>query len=216
MCTHAKLASLAAVGLLNLCNPSSHAQILAVESTYEPGQSYYLGFPPNDTYGWRFDVGSTPLSVTHLGFFDTEYNGLNGSYQVGIWDMSGNLMVQGTVQSGTASSLVGAYRFELVTPTTLDANTRYVIGAFSAEGNDFAIMGGPAQTYASEITYVGSNYSLADELAAPLNSYSGAHGAFGPNFQFTPVPEPHHYAVIAGVCLAVFAGVRRRIGKGAN
>src|SRR5687768_7713630 len=105
-------------------------------------------------------------------------------------------MVQGTVKSGTASPLVGAYRFELVAPTTLNANTTYLIGGHSPQPNDPAIMGGPPQTYAREITYLGSNYSPASGFTPVTANYSGAHGAFGPNFQFTPVPEPHHYAVM--------------------
>jgi hypothetical protein len=203
-------ASIATVVFFNSCNPDACAQIVAVDSTYNPGGTYY-SIPTDSTYGWRFTVGTAPISVTQLGFFDTGLDGLSESHQIGIWDTSGNLMIQGTVQSGTASTLAGAYRFELVSATTLSANTTYLIGAHSPNPVDTAIMFDAPQTYASEITYLGANYAPVSGFAPPTTAYGAAHGVFGPNFQFTAVPEPEHYAMMMGVGLIAFACIRKRL-----
>lgn len=162
-------------------------------------------------------MGATPISVTQLGYFDSGPPGLVDSHQIGIWEMGGNLnpIVQGTVQSGTASILIGAYRFELVSPTRLNANTTYLIGAHSPNPNDTAIMFDVAQTYASEITYLGANYAPVSGFAPPTTSYGASHGVFGPNMRFEPmaVPEPEEYAVMVGAGLVVFVCVRKSLAK---
>src|SRR5687768_16245712 len=105
--------------------PNVRAQIMAVESTYDPGGTYY-SIPIDSTYGWKFRIGATPITVTRVGFFDAGLDGLLDSHQIGVWDTGGNLVLEGTVPSGSAAALVGAYRFELVSsPVTLNANTTY-------------------------------------------------------------------------------------------
>jgi hypothetical protein len=206
------IASIASICFLALGNQNARAQILAVESTYSPGSDY--GYGPDVTYGWKFTVGNTPIEVSHLGFFDVQLNGLVDSHQIGIWDTAGNLVVQDTVPSGTAGSLVGAYRFEPVSPTLLSANTTYHIGAHFPSLNDTALAFASAQTYASEITYLNASYSQPAGFGNPFTDFSGAnHGVFGPNFQFTqftPVPEPEHYALMMGAGLVAFACIRKR------
>ncbi len=190
----------------------SEGQIIAVESTYNPGGLYY-SIPMDSTYGWKFTVGDTPLSVSRLGFFDAGLDGLTDAHQIGIWDTGGNLITQATVPSGTGGSLVGAYRFELASPATLSANTTYHIGAHSPAPNDTAIMFEAPQTYASEITYLGASYAPVSGFAPPSTSYGASHGVFGPNLEFTPVPEPEHYALLFGFGLLGLACVRKKLRK---
>ena len=195
---------------LSLGAAALHAQIVAVESTFNPGGSYY-SLPPDQTFGWRFSVGDTPISVTHLGFFDAGLDGLADSHQVGIWDSAGTLMTQATVPSGTEGTLVSAYRFTLAAPATLEANTTYYIGGLTPSASDVNIVFGSPQTYASEITYQTATYSQLTGFSSPDTAYGGSHGVFGPNLQFTPVPEPHHYAMFTGVGLAGFFFIRRKL-----
>ncbi len=194
--------SLGAVGL--------HAQIVAVESTFNPGGTYY-SLPPDQTYGWRFSVGDTPLSVTQLGYFDAGLDGLMDSHRVGIWDSAGTLLTQATVPAGTEGTLVSAYRFTLAAPARLEANTTYFIGGLSASASDVIIAFDSPQTYASEIAYQTATYSQLTGFASPDTAYSASHGVFGPNLQFTAVPEPHHYAMLSGFGLAGFFLVRRKL-----
>ena len=199
--------------MLSLGVSGLHAQIVAVESTYNPGGIYY-SMPPDSTYGWRFAVGDTPLAVTHLGYFDAGLDGLTDSHMVGIWDSAGTLMTQATVPSGTEGTLISAYRFTLAAPATLQANTTYFIGGLSPTTSDAIIAFEAPQTYASEITYQTATYSQVTGFASPDTAFSGSHGVFGPNVQFTPVPEPHHYAMFTGLGLAGFFFIRRRLQGG--
>ena len=188
------------------------AQIVAVESTFNPGETYY-SLTADQTFGWRFSVGDTPIAVTHLGYFDAGLDGLNDSHQVGIWDSAGTLMTQATVPSGTEGTLVSSYRFTLAASATLEANTTYYIGGLVPSASDANIVFGAPQTYASEINYETATYSPLTGFVAPNTVFSGSHGAFGPNFQFTPVPEPHHYAMFTGLGLAGFFLVRRKLRR---
>jgi hypothetical protein len=189
------------------------AQIMAIESTYNPAGTYYA-IPADSTYGWKFTVGSSPISVTQLGFFDVGLNGLFDSHQIGIWDTSGTLLVQATVPAGTAGDLIGAYRFTLVSDTTLSANTSYLIGAHSLLPNDTAIAFDAPQTYASEINYQSASYFGGSGFGAPATSYGAAHGVFGPNFQFVnAIPESEHYSLMAGAGLIVLFAVRKALRK---
>jgi hypothetical protein len=194
--------------ILATSNPSADAQIMAVESISNPGGTYYT-VPVDSTYGWLFSVGSTPVTVTELGYFDLGLNGLVDPHQVGIFDSGGNPVVQGTVPAGTAGILDGAYRFILVTPTTLAPNTTYVIGGHNPNQNDLVIAFEPPQIYADQITYLGAAYSPASGFSAPTTSYTANHGIFGPNFQLTAIPEPGEWTTASGVALLTVFGVRR-------
>jgi hypothetical protein len=68
-------------------------------------------------------------------------------------------------------------------------------------------------TYATDLTYTGASYALPGTVgsgfAAPDHNFSASHGVFGPNFEFTAVPEPAEYASIGGLALFGFAIYRR-------
>jgi hypothetical protein len=201
---------------LGICLHTS-AQIVAVDPNYDPGSGSQYPFNPDGrTYGWRFTVDESPISVTQLGFFDAAQNGLADSHRVGIWDSTGNLIVDTIIPAGTSASLDGNFRFVSVTPTTLNANSTYSIGTLFPSGSDLAIAAASvAPTYAGEITYLGGTYSDVGTFNPPVNNY-GSHGVFGPNFEFTAVPEPHHYALATGFGLAIFIGIRKTVAKRAS
>lgn len=184
------------------------AQVFAIESTYNPGSTFSL--PPDTTHGWTFTIGGAPISVTHLGFFDAELNGLADDHRIGIWDSSGTLVVEGTVPAGTVGTMAGAYAFTTVPPAVLSPSETYFIGGLTPTTSDTVIAFAQPQTYASEITYLAPSYSLTGGFTAPSTTYGTGHGVFGPNFQFTPVPEPHQYGTAISLALLLFFGVRRR------
>src|SRR5688572_18221092 len=193
----------------------SRAQIVAVDPNYDPGNHTPFN-PDGRTYGWRFSVNESPISITQLGLFDAAQNGLTDAHRVGIWDSGGNLIVDTIIPAGSSASLNGNFRFVPVTPTTLNANSTYSIGVLFSSGNDMAIASSAvAPTYASEITYLGGAYSEIGTFNPPVNPY-GSHGIFGANVEFTQVPEPHHYAVATGLGLAVFIGIRKAVAKRAS
>src|ERR1700739_3790758 len=72
------------------------------------------------TLGWEFTL-SLPLTVTGLGYFDGD-DGLTDSHPVGIWDSSGDLILEATVPSGL-TNLVDSFEVVPITPVTLGPGT---------------------------------------------------------------------------------------------
>lgn len=154
--------------------------------------------PVTGTYGWAFTL-STTLSVTDLGYFDFGGNGLNEAHQVGIWTNTGTLIVSATVPSGTTGTLNSGFRYVLV-PTTLLAPGDYVIGGFDSGTSSDPIEVGATITTAPGITYNGSAVSGANAFSFPSEPGQG-NSYFGPNFEFSNVPEP------ATIGLLIFGGL---------
>ena len=206
MRTQTVLIALSSTILFWTHHPAAHAQVVALDPEYNAGSQ--TAQPANSTYGWNFTVGPSSLSVTHLGYFDLGQDGLQESHQVGIWNSEGAILTQGTVVS--SDSLTGNFRFSLVTPATLEAGETYYIGAHSPSGLDAILHSGPAAgptTFASEISYIGAVSSTG--FSFPGTPAGLNVGVIGPNFQFTPVPEPHEYALVMGLGLAGFYSFRK-------
>jgi hypothetical protein len=197
------------VAFVILLTPQLNAQVVAVQGL----DANYAG-SADRTYGWRFTVGNSPLSVSQLGYYDHGANGLFDSHPVGIWQLDGSLVVQATVPSGTVGTLIDSFRFVSITPVTLNANQTYVIGGWSPSASDLVIAGSPTATIASEITYNIAAYAAPeDNFGFPGSTYNATYGVMGPNMEFSAVPEPRHYAMIAGFGLVAFAFVRRHFNR---
>ena len=64
----------------------------------------------NGTVGYEFTVGSTPLYVSELGYFDNNNDGLNTAHNVGLWNSFGELVATATVSAGTGATLSGGFQ----------------------------------------------------------------------------------------------------------
>jgi len=143
------------------------------------------------TLGWKFSLNSA-VSVTGLGVFDSNLDGLADSHDVGIFDSVGNLLVSATVASGTANPLIHQFRYAsasvLLTPGTL-----YDIGTVWGNDADGFLCGDPLTTdFATDpsINYWTGAYVFGGSLSAPWNFFNQGNPVyFGPNFTFTSVPE---------------------------
>src|SRR5437667_11273685 len=62
------------------------------------------------TVGWAFHVNST-ITVTNLGVFDAQGDGLNGAHNVGIWTAGGTLLGSNVVPGGTGGFLDAGFRY---------------------------------------------------------------------------------------------------------
>ncbi len=69
------------------------------------------------------------LIVSSLGFFDYQQDGLGESHEVGIFDNTGTLLTSAVVAAGTASPLVGEFRYTNIMPLTLYAGETYTMAA---------------------------------------------------------------------------------------
>ncbi len=159
----------------------------------------------NTTLGYAFTV-SSPISVTSLGLFDFQNNGLAQSHAVTIWTSTGTQLLQITIPAGTGATLTDGFRYVSTVPFLLVPGT-YTIGGFYAGDSDFSLEAAASITGASGLSYLGSRsatgftFPSGDALGV-LNSY------FGPNFQFITgvgVPTPDSGSTWALLLLAMMA-----------
>ena len=176
------------------------ADVIAMSFT--GGSAYpYFGDPLPNTVGWEFTLAS-PVTVTSLGFYDYDDDGLVNDHDVSIWDSSKNVVVSATVTNSGSSD--AGYVWESVTPVTLSAGT-YRIGA-AIYGDDYYYSGASSVITETPITYSGGVYAVGG-FDYPEN-LSSNNGRFGPNFTITAVPEPGSMLLL-GMGVAGLMALRR-------
>jgi hypothetical protein len=173
-----------------------------------PGAGTPQVVPPGggETFGWTFTVGSTNLQVSGLGVWDNNQDGLLVPHQVGIWGSAG-LVSSVTVEAGTAAPLVGEYRVEsLPAPVILTSGSTYTIGAFYQNDDAYHGVTSTGPVIAPEISGVEARYEVSGSMVQPTETLAPGNPPYvGPNFEFTPIPEPETWTlVLAGI--AVFMG----------
>src|SRR5439155_26758562 len=116
--------------------------------------------------GWSFTVNST-VTADGLGLFDTTPNGLSADYQVGLWNGSGTLLAQTTINNAStaiaSASSVGRWLFNDISPVVLTAGT-YVVGGFYATGVD-TVIANATITNVPQIAFLASRASSEGSFA---------------------------------------------------
>lgn len=197
--------------LLALAPLTSRAQLVQSFSGGDP-----LSVGPG-VAGWEFQVGSQPLTLAAFGVFDEFSDGvLSSAHSVGLWNaVTGTLLAKITVAPATATLSSGYFYANLISPIELTQGTRYRLGAqYSDVDLDLARGNVPAGGVVtdSRITLRDAYLSSGSGFEFPDLNVSGANlGFFGPNASFIPVPEPAAAAFAAGILLAAFAAVRRKL-----
>lgn len=150
---------------------------------------------PNRTIGFTFNV-SQSLSVTSLGVFDFQNDGLTSSHQIGIWDGTGLLLGSATIGAGSAAALIDGFRYIDVASLNLSAGQTYTIGV--ERGSDNYIFNPTTVTTDPLVTLISGVRSAAGtNFIRPTEDTNS--GRFGPNFRFNPaaaVPEPSAWAMM--------------------
>lgn len=177
------------------------------------GGTETTGFP-NRTQGFNFFTNTDPVSITHLGFYDSGSDGLNQSHEVGIWTADGStLLASAIVPSGTAGTLDSGFRFVAIAPIVLAANTEYLAGAFNGNATD-AITRFATATTDPRITLGSTRFDspITGVFTAPTGEQGTSFddGYFGPNFQIGDgVPEPGAITLVAGGLILLILNRRR-------
>jgi hypothetical protein len=177
------------------------------------------GYDEVFTYGWTF-TPTTALTLVSLGVYDDGRDGLIVAHDVGLWDSSGTLLTSTTIGAGTASGLIGDFRYNAVAGLTLAAGATYTIGtthyALGGDRYQFA----PSSVDAdSRIGFIGGVRSdILYGTTSPgliFPTLSPNTGRFGPNFLFDAagggaVPEPATWALMILGFGAIGGAMRRR------
>jgi hypothetical protein len=189
---------------------------LAVSTAYKftGGTSLEVGDEINGTGGFEFKV-SGPILVTRLGFWDRDEDGLIQEHSIGLFDLGGTLLASAVVGPGASDALDNGFRYADITPYLLNPGI-YRIGAYidrrTADSDD-VIVGDPTIVTDPLITYIRSVGTGSDFLVYPeedTTDFAGL-GFFGPNFQFTAVPEPSCVVLLMGLGVAgTTLSLRRR------
>ncbi len=180
--------------------------------------------------GFVFSTNSA-VTVDELGYFEVSGAPFQTSHSIGIFDSSGNLITSTTIDAGTAGSLDGDFRFQNITPVTLNAGATYTIAGTTGGNADPWAYGNayPSDTITMQgLNTVGSinigpnaaMFSSSSSLVDPTTHYSDFTLYAGPNFEIadtTQTPEPASAALIAAamfICIPVV--IRRRWLSGAR
>ncbi|MEW6249948.1 MAG: DUF4082 domain-containing protein [Planctomycetota bacterium] len=144
-------------------------------------------------HGWEFTVNQ-PITVTHLGLFDRDDNGLMHDHPIGLFRTDGTLLASGTLTAGTGNTLIDHFRYVAITATALNVGQQYVVGYYSAqEFGDFVITSNSQKVVNPAITWNNGRWNATGVFGMPGNIVGDDR--FGPNFQF--IPEPAALALLA-------------------
>lgn len=172
------------------------------------------------TLGTSFDVVTGGNLVTDLGIYDTGDNGgvFTQDHQIALWDhTAGNTLVASAtfLASTTSGGESPGFLYISIAPVFLISGHNYILGAFYP--GTFAVASGDHLLDASSTPGTDPNFAnfvaRFDTSNAGLQVPSGGAGVgafIGPNFQFTPAPEPSTVATIVGGLAGLIWLKRRR------
>jgi hypothetical protein len=162
------------------------------------------------TLGFTFRTNQE-ITVTRLGFYDDQKNGLAASHIVSILDEADQRVVSGTVQRD--DPLTSWFRYTNVNPTVLAAGKTFRIVTIT--GTENYTWNPSGFTVNPAISFLGDAFRpINSPLPQPSFSSSGVIGWFGPNFDFdeiTAIPSP---TLLPGLIGMGLAALRKRRENG--
>lgn len=145
---------------------------------------WFAGPTSHLTAGWEFRVHSD-LTVTSVGVYDCDDDGLAQNHEVGVWDKDAGplLIATFTVPAGTGTELVDHFRHVTVPPLDLDADKTYVVAALYPQASTDCVAFSGTFNFDPRITFI-----TGREMSSPtpVLTYPGSPNTyrFGPTFLF--------------------------------
>ena len=184
--------------LLVLCPWSPAAASTAMYTFDTPdfyGNNYYLPQTLGDIF-----TPAENITVTSLGLFDYQDNGLGEAHEVGIFNQAGALLASGLVSAGTVNPLADHFRYAAIAPLALTAGQTYIVAALYHTKSDvmgYASIGKIAADPAIGLAGFAARYAIGSTtLSFPTGSILASTPFYiGPNFEFTVDPPPASFSV---------------------
>lgn len=163
------------------------------------GSSYNISVPAG--WGYQFDA---------LGFVDVGEDGLSGSYLVGLWDSSAQLVSSAWV--GPTSTLADGFRWTNITPVTLGPGTFTIAALLPENPLDAWLDDLDGTILASGLTGAGfGQYASSGVLAFPGTTDSSIYAVANARGQMV-MPEPGTAGAMAGLMGLSLVRRRKRAG----
>jgi hypothetical protein len=145
----------------------------------------------DQTAGFTFTVGPSPMVVTQLGVWDWFGDGLLQPHEVGLWDMAGDLLASVTIPSGTSAALINGFRYKPITDVLLSPGATYVLGAFYLSRSRDLLTIQTVATTGPGVSFGEPRYYVNSASGFPnIPGPSVDNAFFGPNaILVSPVPD---------------------------
>ena len=168
------------------------------------------------TIGWGFTLSNT-IEVTSLGYWDANPPGLTDAHAVDLWTSTGILLASATVDNAspidiTSVSGLGRWVFEpLTTPIDLGTGGYVLGGYYPGSSLDTFEFDGASHTTAPGVTFTSAyDATFGPSIAFPTELSGDTGEYFGPDFQFTAVPEPGTLLLLGTGLLGLGGTIKRK------
>jgi hypothetical protein len=169
------------------CNPSHALQLNP--GLYDLRDGYEFPGPNSLTIGWAFNLTDASV-VNALGVYDSDGDGLVGSFDIDLWDSSKVLLATVSV-SGNSNQLASGFRWAEIPSLSLNPG-QYVVGALGDLGANLFYSWGTFST-APNLTYLEDRSDYSPTLIYPSAAHPqqyGDSGLYGANLSFAPASVP--------------------------